>query len=191
MRKVRGRLKYGVALSASLCLLSSAAQAQFGSFPFPVPTSKAQADALTDPGCQVPKKKRGLAVLGKIAGSVAGRALSRTAMSRFVPVSEFTTTLTEGIACRLDPDEQKKAASATDEALRGSKVGTSTSWTSESRENVTGTSTVTASAAPPAGERKTKCMIVTDVVIVDGEETRAEKRMCKGPGQPRYVIANV
>jgi surface antigen len=190
MLSASGRLKYCALFAAALSMVASSANAQFGSFPFPVPTSKAQADALTDPGCAVPKKKKGLAVLGKIAGNVAGRALSKTAMSRFVPMSEFTTTLTEGIACRLDPEEQKQAATATDEVLRGNKVGASTTWTSESRQNVTGTSTVTASAPPPAGERKTKCMIVTDVVIVDGEETKAEKRMCKGPGQPRYVIAN-
>ncbi len=190
MHSAGGRLKQVALFAAMASMAVSTAYAQFGSFPFPVPTSKAQADALTDPGCAVPKKKKGLAVLGKIAGNAAGRALSKTAMSRFIPMSEFTTTLTEGIACRLDPVEQKQAASATDEALRGNKVGTSTTWASESRGNVTGTSTVTAMAPPPAGERKTKCMIVTDVVIVDGEETTAEKRMCKGPGQPRYVIAS-
>lgn len=177
------------ALMIPALLLAVPAQAQFGSLPFPIPTSKAEADALTDPGCKVPKKKKGLAVLGKIAGEVAGRQFSKIGAARFVPVSTFTTTLTQGIACRLDPQEQEKAATATDDALRGNKVGTSATWTSDTRSNVTGTSTVTAAAPAPAGAGKTRCMIVTDVVIVDGEEVRADKKMCKGPGQPRYVIA--
>jgi hypothetical protein len=32
-------------------------------------------------------------------------------------------------------------------------------------------------------------MTVNDFVIVDGEETRVSKRMCKGPGDTRYVLA--
>jgi surface antigen len=179
----------GLAIGAMLA--ATPAAAQFGSFPFPVPTSKAQADALTDPGCKVPKKKKGAAILGSIVGKVAGNQLSRTGMSRFVPMSEFTSTLTQGIACRLDPTEQKKAATATDTALRGNKVGGTSVWQSETRENVTGTSIVTAKADAPPGQAKTKCMMVTDVIIVDGEEVRAEKKMCKAPGEPRYLIAQV
>jgi hypothetical protein len=32
-------------------------------------------------------------------------------------------------------------------------------------------------------------MNVTDFVIVDGQETKVTKRMCKEPGQKRYMIA--
>jgi hypothetical protein len=32
-------------------------------------------------------------------------------------------------------------------------------------------------------------MNVTDIVIVEGEETRVSKKMCRGPGQSRYVLA--
>jgi surface antigen len=180
-----------VFLALAVVLYASSATAQFGSFPFPVPTSKSQADALTDPGCKVPKKKKGSAILGTIVGKAAGNQLSRTGMGRFVPVSEFTTTLTQGIACRLDPEEQKKASVATDSALRSNKVGSKSTWTSATRENVTGTSVVTAKADAPPGQAKARCMMVTDVVIVDGEEVRAEKKMCKGPGEPRYQIAQV
>jgi surface antigen len=175
---------------SSTLLLAVPAAAQFGSFPIRIPTTKSEAQALTDPGCKTSKKGKGAAILGKIAGNAASRTLNRTSMSRFVPVSEFSSTLTQSIACRLDPEEQKKAAVATDEALRGNKVGKSTTWQSDTRENVTGTSTVTAAAAPPpGGPAKTKCMIVTDFIIVDGEETRAEKKMCKAPGEARYSIA--
>ena len=31
------------------------------------------------------------------------------------------------------------------------------------------------------------CMTVTDVVIVDGQETRAPKQMCRRPPTNRYV----
>ncbi|MEY2925541.1 MAG: hypothetical protein RL367_18 [Pseudomonadota bacterium] len=180
-----------VTLMLYVALCATPALAQFGSFPFPIPTSKAKADSLTDPGCKVPKKKRGLAILGKIAGQVAGNQLSKTGMGRFLPISQFTTTLTQGIACRLDPQEQEKAATATDTILTKPKVGNSSSWTSATRQNVTGTSMVTAKADPPPGQTRTRCMIVTDVVIVDGEEVRAEKKMCRAPGEARYQIAQV
>jgi hypothetical protein len=32
------------------------------------------------------------------------------------------------------------------------------------------------------------CITVTDIVIIEGEETRAEKRMCRAPGSARYSI---
>jgi surface antigen len=84
----------------------------------------------------------------------------------------------------LDCDEQQKAAAATEEAVRGGRVGTTTTWASETRPGVTGTSTITAvETRAPDGD----CMTVTDVVIVDGEETRAPKRMCRRPPNNRYV----
>jgi hypothetical protein len=39
------------------------------------------------------------------------------------------------------------------------------------------------SNTPADGE----CMTVTDVVIVDGQETRAPKRMCRRPPNNRFV----
>lgn len=191
MATLRKPITFAVGAALCLSVCAAPAQAQFGSFPFPIPTSKSQADSMMDPGCKVPKKKKGSAILGQIVGKVAGDQLSRTGMSRFVPVSQFTSTITQSIACRLDPQEQEKAATATDAALAKPKVGNSSSWTSATRQNVTGTSTVTARADPPPGEAKTRCMMVTDIVIVDGEEVRAEKKMCKGPGEPRYTIAQV
>lgn len=63
-------------------------------------------------------------------------------------------------------------------------VGSTQTWTSETRPGVTGSSTVTAAAAPAEGN---PCVTVTDVIIVDGEETRAPKRMCRRPPTNRYV----
>ncbi|MGJ8537828.1 MAG: hypothetical protein ACSHW2_11790, partial [Parasphingopyxis sp.] len=57
---------------------------------------------------------------------------------------------------------------------------------SPTRADVSGSSTVTALNSRPNGAR---CMDVTDVVIVSGEETRISKRMCRGPGESRYTLA--
>ena len=64
--------------------------------------------------------------------------------------------------------------------------GPTQNWTSETRENVSGSSTI-ASINEEGGGRR--CMSVTDFIIVEGEETRVTKRMCKEPGQARYVVA--
>ena len=113
-------------------------------------------------------------MFGGAVGGVAG------AMTAMLPVGEI---LGEAIASMLDCQEQQKAAAASEEAVRGG-VGTTTSWTSETRPGVTGSSTVTAANTSADGSQ---CMTVTDVVIVDGEETRAPKTMCRRPGSNRYV----
>ena len=33
-----------------------------------------------------------------------------------------------------------------------------------------------------------KCITVNDIVIVNGEETTANKRMCRAPGAARYTL---
>jgi len=83
----------------------------------------------------------------------------------------------------LDCKEQKQAAKATDDAIRGG-VGTEVAWTSESRPNVSGKSKVTAAEQLADG---TQCMTVTDVVIVDGEETTVPKKMCRAKGASGYA----
>ena len=132
------------------------------------------------------KKKRN-SLFGSIASSIAGTALgsagvSGTVVGLAVPVGSL---LSSEILNKLDCKEQVQAAEATNTAVRGG-VGTSSTWTSGTRENVSGTSTVT-------GENKladgTSCVTVTDVVIVDGEETTALKRMCRKPGESGYTLA--
>ena len=54
----------------------------------------------------------------------------------------------------------------------------------QSRPGVTGSSTVTAHNTTAA---EGECVTVTDVVIVDGQETRAPKRMCRRPPNNRFV----
>lgn len=137
------------------------------------------------------KGDKGRGIIGGMLGGAVDQLARSANLPSFVPVPEFSDQLTESIACKLDPEEQKQAAEATltatrtDDAAGRPEVGTSAQWTSASRENVRGTSTVTG-RDKASGQRD--CITVTDVVIVEGEETRAEKRMCRAPGSARYSI---
>jgi surface antigen len=88
--------------------------------------------------------------------------------------------LSEAIAHRLNCHEQQQAALATDRAISGG-LGHTATWTSNTRAHVSGSSVVTAQDSGGA------CVTVTDVVIIDGQETRAPKRMCRRPPTNRYV----
>ena len=67
-------------------------------------------------------------------------------------------------------------ACATSAAIRSAR--------STCRANVSGVSKVTASEQLADGG---SCMTVTDVVIVDGEETTVPKRMCRAKGASGYA----
>ena len=137
------------------------------------------------------KGDKGRGALGGLLGGAVDELARSAGLPSFLPVPEFSDQLTESIACRLDPEEQKQAAEATlavtrtDDAAAQPELGASAEWTSASRANVSGSSTVTG-RNNAAGQRD--CITVTDVVIIEGEETRAEKRMCRAPGSARYSI---
>jgi hypothetical protein len=129
------------------------------------------------------KAKRSLfgGVLNAVGGNLLGRAgVAGQVASLALPVGSY---LTDELLRKLDCKEQVQAAKATDDAMRGG-VGTEVAWKSDTRANVTGKSTVT-------GEEKLadggQCLTVTDVVIVDGEETTVPKRMCKAKGASGYA----
>lgn len=190
----RRRLSAAMGMLVSGCLIATSASAQFGGFSLPSFPTSARSNANSSDGCPKGKSKsEGSAVLGGFIGQGLGRAASSAGVSRFFPSAEVAGTLTNAIACRLDPEEQKQAAAATIEATRGAEgddapppVGASTSWTSETRENVSGTSTVVARNDNDKGGLQ--CITVSDVIIVNGEETTANKRMCRKPGQSRYAL---
>ena len=130
----------------------------------------------------------GLAVLGGVASAFGGRRLANIA--RFLPVAAVATALTSAIACRLDEPEQIKAADATMEATRAETVGAQVAWQSETRADVSGTTTIVALDAAPSGQPQgSRCMLIDDVIIVNGEETVSQKRMCRVPPQTRYALA--
>ena len=169
-----------LAFVASLALaLPPAAAAQTS-------TGQAPAAEPSGSGCKLSTtKKRGSSMLGGMLGGLANRALSRTGLSNYVPTNTFATMLTDAIACKLDEKEQKQAATATTEAVRGG-VGSTASWKSETRPGVTGSSTVKAQTLAANGA---SCLDVTDVVIVNGEETTVSKRMCRAPGASGYTLS--
>lgn len=134
--------------------------------------------------CKPKKKKSGMfgAIAGGIAGSAFGGFGGAAASMLAVPVGSL---LTDAILAKLDCKERVQAATATDTAVRGG-VGTTSTWESETRPGVKGSSTVVAANSQAGGG---SCMTVNDVVIVDGEETTVSKRMCREPGASGYTLA--
>jgi len=185
--RIRGFEGFGQGLlfAGALALAASPADAQFGGM-FSR-KSKSSDSSSTQQGCDESKPNVGRSILGGVLGGITSRATSRMGVAgSFVPSAEVAGILTDAIACKLDPDEQKQAADATLEATRGEEVGSTSEWTSNTRQDVSGRSTVTEKTALADG---TNCMNVTDVIIVEGEETTVQKKMCRGPGQARYTLA--
>lgn len=154
----------------------------------PVPVLRLSAAAQSADGTQcteTPQKKARKSMFGSILGGIADSALGRAGVSTsvagvYLPVGSL---LSDAILSLLDCKEQQQAAAATNEAIRGG-VGSESSWQSESRPNVRGSSKVTASEQLADGGQ---CMTVTDVVIIDGEETTVPKKMCRAKGASGYV----
>lgn len=184
----------------ALVALAAPVQAQFGGFGGIV--NDARRAASNDRQQQQPRTQdecqrngsnnAGGQILGGILGRAANEAVGGTVLATYLPMAEFSDQISSAIACRLDPDEQQKAANATLEVTRGTgedggaQVGATTSWVSETREGVSGRTTVT--GREPASGDGLDCIMVTDVIIVSGEETRADKRMCRRPPSPRYSM---
>lgn len=130
---------------------------------------------------QESRRRRG-GMLGGIGGGLLRQALPGRAggLANFIPTEQI---LSEAITAMLDCREREQAVNATNEAVRGG-VGTTTTWQSETRPGVSGSSVVTAQTREANGG---DCMTVTDIIIVNGEETRAPKTLCKRPPSQRYV----
>lgn len=132
------------------------------------------------------QKKSRRSMLGGFLGSMAGSLVSQvggTAGAVASAALPAASMLGDELLRMLDCKEQQQAAKATDTALRGG-VGTEVKWNSESRPNVSGRSTVTAQQQLADGGQ---CMTVTDVVIVDGEETTVPKKMCRAKGASGFA----
>jgi len=191
----RGFGAFGSAAAVLTLLAAAPAQAQFGGLGGMLGSASKSKPSEDKNACPSGKKKSaGAAIFGAVAGAAASRVAG--GLSSWVPIPDVANALTNAIACMLDPEEQKQAAEATLAATRGDEktgdlaVGTTTEWTSKTRENVTGRSTVVAQLDEPAKGMPTgsKCVTVSDVIIVSGEETTANKRMCRAPGAARYSL---
>ena len=131
------------------------------------------------------EKKARRSMFGGVLGSLGGTFLPRAGVAGDVIVATLPATsyLTDQLLKLLDCKEQQQAAKATDQAVRGG-VGTEVSWKSETRSNVSGSSKVTGAEQMADGSQ---CLTVSDVVIVDGEETVVPKKMCRSQGASGYV----
>ena len=132
-------------------------------------------------------RRRGSAiggVVGGVAGGLLGRGNTLQRIATVALAAPVGALIGDAIASHLDCHEQRQAAAATEQVVeRG--VGATETWTSDTRPGVTGSSTVTAAAIP--ADDGNPCVTVTDVIIVDGQETRAPKRMCRRPPTNRFV----
>jgi hypothetical protein len=131
------------------------------------------------------QKKAKRSMFGGLATAIGGNLLGHAGVagnvvSLALPAGSY---LTDELLKMLDCKEQQQAAKATDDAIRGG-VGTEVAWKSETRPNVTGKSKVTGSEQLADGGQ---CVTVTDVVIVDGEETTVPKKMCRAKGANGYA----
>lgn len=142
----------------------------------------AKGKASGDRSCKKSRGRGGL--LGGIFGGVVGSAAGLDRVGTLI-ASAASAVLVGEIACKLSKDEQEKAAEATIAVVEQEKVGAVAEWQSPTRGGVSGSSTVTALNTEPNGR---KCLTITDVAIIDGEETRVSKQMCRGAGQSKYAI---
>ena len=191
MLKEAGRIPSTIVSAIMIAALAvpAPASAQFGGlFKSRPSASKDSGDDSKAKDCATDSSKSiGKSILGNVIGDFTRRATrGMGAVGYYIPRAEVADTLTNSIACRLDQDEQLQAAEATRNVTRSEEVGSSSQWQSETRADVSGSSTATGKTLAADG---TSCMTITDVIIVDGEETRASKRMCKAPGETRYVVA--
>jgi predicted lipid-binding transport protein (Tim44 family) len=151
-------------------------------------TAPAAAQSANPQKCQdTPEKQAKRSMFGGILGSIGGGLLGHAGAAGSVVAASLPAAsyLGDQLLKILDCKEQQQAAKATDQAIQGG-VGTEVSWKSDSRPNVTGTSKVTGQEAMADGGQ---CLTVTDVVIVDGEETTVPKKMCRAKGASGYVKA--
>lgn len=147
------------------------------------PAIPAVQDAAQEQGkCDdTPQKKAKRSMFGGMLSGLAGGILGQAGgvAGSLVPV---TSIVADELLKLLDCKEQKQAATATNQAIEGG-VGTEVKWQSETRQNVSGSSKVTGEEQMADGGR---CVTVTDVVIIDGEETTVPKKMCRGKGDGGY-----
>jgi surface antigen len=139
--------------------------------------------------CGGDPSKVGVGALGGLAGGAATTAGLKklkvdngTALIAGMAAGAF---LTDKIACLLTEHEREQAGEATRQAVEQG-VGSKVSWKSDGRATVSGQSSVLGEITDPDG---TVCRTVMDVVIVEGEETSVQKKLCRAPGGGGFKMA--
>lgn len=167
-----------VLMAASLAVLAPVS--------FSIAPTAARAD---DFACKANGSNLALGAAGGLAGGAAATAGLRkmhvdkgVALAAGIAAGGF---LTDKIACLLTEQERQQAAEATRQAV-DQGVGSKVAWQSDARPNVSGSSAVLGEITDPDG---TACRTVIDVVIVDGEETSVQKKLCRAPGTTGFKLA--
>jgi hypothetical protein len=149
----------------------------------PAGAAAAQTEGPAQGKCEdTPQKKAKRSLFGGVLSGIAGGIIGGSDLGGMASLIPVGSIVADELLKLLDCKEQRQAANATNEAIRGG-VGTEVRWQSETRQNVSGVSKVTGQEQLADG---TSCMTVTDVVIIDGEETTVPKRMCRGRGDSGY-----
>lgn len=177
--------RVGACIALGALLMTPPAEAQFGGLLGKKKSAETTEKKACTPTSEAKKKRNKIfgAVLGGVADNVVGRTGVTSVVGGYLPVGSL---LSDAIIAQLNCDEQQQAAKATEDALRGETVGAESNWTSGSRKNVSGKSKVTGKQKLADGST---CATVTDVIIVEGEETTVPKRMCRKPGASGYVLS--
>ena len=130
------------------------------------------------------------AVIGGIFGGVIGHSIAGKGDKTLGTLlgGGLGVFIGSKIGKALDTCEQEKMAHATEAALntKGSGQATTQEWSSDSRENVTGS--VSASPAQTLADGRV-CRNVTQVNYVDGQEMKDNPRFCRTPPNTSWAPA--
>ncbi len=128
---------------------------------------------------------------GKPSVSAADAAKGAKALSAAAPTLTVAGGSVAGgflaakLACLLTRAEQQQAQGAALQAVEGG-IGSRVAWQSTTRPDVSGRSTVTSQSKDDTGA---VCRQVTTVVIVKGEETAVDQRLCRAAGATGFAVA--
>jgi surface antigen len=146
--------------------------------------SAAKADQTPQP-CKKKSRNSGR-IIGGILGFAGGQAAGLDLQQSFL-AGTFVGLLGGEIACQLTKEEQQQAEAATQAVAKTETIGETVRWASETRPDVSGSSTIAALNSEPNGRT---CLSIVDVAIVEGIETKVSKQMCRGaPGQIYSLVA--
>jgi len=127
--------------------------------------------------------RKGSIKVGRAIGYVADAAIAVSGVGNFVWVgvgSSIGETVGEiagdVIVYQLNPRERKKVIEATEVAL-ASAEDISISWSSDDNEDISG---IVKTQAIPS-EASNECKNVTQIVNINGQESREEVKLCRQP----------
>jgi surface antigen len=146
-------------------------------------------DPETADGCKAsPAHLQEAGLAGSMLGGMAQKGLGNKSKIKLPPGTGSTLGffVADRLACMLDSQERLQAEHATMQAV-DQGVGGQASWRSATHKGVQGTSSVVAETRETDGSL---CRNVTDVIVVNGEESTVNKRLCRAAGATGFVLAS-